>query len=87
MTHRPNFAVTPRSPPTGEYIAAVERNCHNMDQGEADEMRAEVKAVMKKIQPPRHNITREEQKALRGVEGGQLQGSPYCRQGCMYGGC
>ena len=65
LAHRPNFAVTTRSPPIGEYIAAIERTCQNMEQGEADEMRAEVKAVVKKSQPHRHNITREEQKALR----------------------
>ena len=51
LTHRSNFAVTPRSPPIGEYIAAVKRTCQNMEQGEADEMRAEVKAVMKKSHP------------------------------------
>ena len=33
-------------------------------QGEADEMRGEVKAILKKAQPPRHNITKEEQKAI-----------------------
>ena len=59
------FAVTPRSPPIGEYIAAVERACQNIEQGEAEELRAEVKAVMKKSQTPGHNITREEQKDLK----------------------
>ena len=65
LIHRPNFTVTPRSPPIGECIAAIERICQNMEQGEADELRAEVWVVMKKSQLPRHNITREEQKALR----------------------
>ena len=65
MTHGPNFAITPRCPPIGEYIAAVEQTCQNMAQGEAEELRAEVKAVLKKIQPPKPNITKEEQKALK----------------------
>ena len=63
LTHGPNFAITPRSPPIGEYIAAVEQTCQILTQGEAEELRAEVKAVLKKCQPPRNNITKEEQKA------------------------
>ena len=65
LAHRPNFAVTPRSPPIGGYIAAIKRSCQSLEQGEAEELRAEVKAVVKKSQTPRHNITREEQKALK----------------------
>ena len=65
LTHGPNFAITPRCPPIGEYIAVVEQTCQNLAQGEAEELRAEVKAVLKKIQPPKSNITKEEQKALK----------------------
>ena len=64
LAHGPNFAITPRNPPIGEYIAAVEQTCQNMAQGEAEELRAEVKAVLKKIQHPKANITREEQKVM-----------------------
>ena len=64
LTHGPNFAITPKSPPIGEYIAVVEQACQNMAQGEAEELRAEVKAVLKKSQPPKANITKEEQKAM-----------------------
>ena len=59
LTHRPNFAITPRCPPIGEYIAAVEQTCQNMAQGEAEELAAEAKAVLKKIQPPKANITKK----------------------------
>ena len=64
LPHGPNFAITPRRPPIGEYIAAVEQACQNMAQGEAEELRAEVKAVLKNCQPPKTNITKEEQKAM-----------------------
>ena len=64
LTHGPNFAITPRSPPIGEFIAAVEQACQNLAQGEAEELRTEVKAVLKKCQPPKTNITKEEQKAM-----------------------
>ena len=62
--------ISPKSPPIGEYIAAVEQTCQSLVQGEAEELRAEVKAVLKKIQPPRPNISREEAKGPKGVEGG-----------------
>ena len=64
LTHGPNFSITPRCPPIGEYIAEVEQTCQNLAQGEAEELRAQVKAVLKKIQPPKTNITKEEQKAM-----------------------
>ena len=64
LAHGLKFAITTRSPPIGEYIAAVEQTCQNLAQGEAEELRGEVKAVLKKCQPPRNNITKEEQRAL-----------------------
>ena len=64
----PKFAIRPRQPPVGEYIAAVEQACSKLCQGEADELRVEVKKALKKTQnTPRVplNITREENKALK----------------------
>ena len=74
LAHGPNFAIIPRCPPIGEYIAAVEQTCQNMAQGEAEELRAEVKAVLKKSQPPKTNITKEEQKSNEWIEEGYQQG-------------
>ena len=65
LAHGPNYAVTPSNPLIGEYIAAVEKTCQSLTQGEADEIRAGIKAAIKRSHPPRPNITREEQKALR----------------------
>ena len=64
LAYGPNFAIIPRNLPIGEYTAVVEQTCQNMAQGEAEELSAEVKAVLKKIQHPKANITREEQKAM-----------------------
>ena len=64
LLHRPNFAVVPRCPPVGKYIASIEQSCTQLKQGKAEELREEVKTILKKIQPPKSNITREEQKAL-----------------------
>ena len=64
LAHGSNFTISARSQPLGEYISAVEQTCQSLAQG-GKELCAEVKAVIKKIQPPRPNITREEQKALK----------------------
>ena len=32
--------------------------------GKAEELRGEIKSAMKKIQAPKHNVTREERKAI-----------------------
>ena len=52
LAHGPNFAITPKSPLIGEHFAAVKQTCQGLAQGEAEELRAEVKTVLKKIQPP-----------------------------------
>ena len=64
LAHGPNFAIVPRSPPVGEYIAANENVCNQLQQGKAEELRGEIISVLKKIQTPKYNITREERKAI-----------------------
>ena len=64
LAHGPNFAVVPRSPPVGEYIMVIEHACNQLRQGKAEELRGEIKSVVKKIQAPKHNITSEERKAI-----------------------
>ena len=67
LAHGPKFVIRPRQPTVTEYIAAVEQACSKLSQGEADELRLEVKKALKKTQnTPRlpSNITREENKAL-----------------------
>ena len=63
LAHSPNFAIVLRSPPVGEYIVAIENVCNQLQQGKAEELRGEIKSVLKKIHTPRSNITREERKA------------------------
>ena len=68
LTQGPKFAIRPRQPPVEEYIAVVEKACPKLEQGEANELRVEVKKALKKSQKaPRvpSNITREEAKALK----------------------
>ena len=68
LAQGPKFVIRPKKPPVREYIAAVEQACSKLFQGEADELRVEVKKTLKKTQhTPRttYNITREEFKALK----------------------
>ena len=60
--------MKPRQPLVEEYIVAVEKVCPKLEQGEADELRVEVKKALKKSQKaPRapSNILREETKAFK----------------------
>ena len=64
LVHRPNFAMVPRSPPVTEYVAAIEQASSKLHQGEAEELRGEVKTIIKKTYNPPPNITKEERKAI-----------------------
>ena len=64
LSHGPNYAVVPRSAPITEYVATIEQACTALKQGKVEEFRGGVKATIKKIQPPKYNLTREEHKAL-----------------------
>ena len=39
--------------------------CQQLKQGEVEELRGEIKSILKKIYPPKSNITREEAKAIQ----------------------
>ena len=52
LSHGPSYAVVPRSPPITEYIATIEQACTALKQGKAEELSREVKAIIKKTQPP-----------------------------------
>ena len=64
LSRWPNFAILPRNPPVGEYIASIENACMKLKQGKVDELRGEIKTILRKIKTPANNITKEEKKAL-----------------------
>ena len=64
LTHGPNYAVTSRCPPVIECVTAIEEVCQKLERGEEEELRGEVKAILRRAHPPKPNITREEQKAM-----------------------
>ena len=51
LSLEPNFAIVPKSQPVGKYIASIEHACTQLKQGEVEELRGEIKTILKKIQP------------------------------------
>ena len=47
----------------------MEQVCQKLTPGEADELRVEVKAIIKNTQPLRHNLSNEEQKVIGELKG------------------
>ena len=48
LAHGPNFVLVPKDPPTCEYIAATEKACHHLMQSKVEELRGEIKSLLKK---------------------------------------
>ena len=61
----PNFAVTPRQPPNLEYITAIEAACTKLSQQDAQELRADVNRVLRSSHPPKPNLTKAQNIAIR----------------------
>ena len=65
LSHGPNFAISPKKPPMGEYILNIEKACQSLDTNTAEELRSEVYRVLKKPHHPKPNLKREEFIALK----------------------
>ena len=67
LARGPKFVIKPKWPPVEEYITAIEKTCPKLDNGEADELRVEVKKALKRSQNKTRsfNITKEENQALQ----------------------
>ena len=61
----PNFAVIPRQPSNLEYITAIEAACTKLSQQDAEELRADVNRVLRSSCPPKPNLTKAQNLALR----------------------
>ena len=57
--------MIPSCPPKGEYIVATEQAYSKLNQGEAEELRVEVKNIFNERQMPRSNISKEEFQAIK----------------------
>ena len=52
LLHGPNFVIVSQEPPTSEYIVAIEKACLKLPPGKAEELRGEIKAILKRKQIP-----------------------------------
>ena len=68
LSHGPNFVITPRDTPTLEYIVATEKVCNQLTQGKAEELRGEVKSLLRKDHKAKPNIPKDEHQALREIK-------------------
>ena len=70
MTVKPwsNFVIEPRHPPILEYIVATEKLCNQLTQGKAEELRGEVKSLLRKDHKAKPNIPKDENQVLREIK-------------------
>ena len=66
LAHGPKFVITLREALVKEYIVAIEQACTKLEQGKQEEVRVEMKRLIKQDQNNRRqaNISKEEFKAL-----------------------
>ena len=68
LAHGPNFVLAPKDPQTCKYIAATEKVCQHLIQGKAEELRGEIKSLLKKNHNTKPNIPNEEYLALKKIK-------------------
>ena len=61
----PPFAIIPKNLPNEEYVASIEHVCQKLKEGEAEELRVEIKKLLKKAKETRSNNTKEEFQAIK----------------------
>ena len=69
----PNFVVTPKHPPNLEYITAIEAACTKLSQQDAEELRADINWVLRASHPPKPNLTKAQNLAIRELKRGRDQ--------------
>ena len=60
-----NYVVSPKHPPNLEYITAIEAAFTELNQQDAEELRAEINKVLRSSHPPKPNLTKAQNIALR----------------------
>ena len=65
LSHGPNFAISPKKPPLGDYILNIEKACQSLDTNMAEELRSEVYRVLRKPHQLKPNLKKEEIFAMK----------------------
>ena len=61
----PKFVIKPKRPPVEEYITTIEKACQKLEQGPVEELRVEVKKVLKKHKIPTNLLLTSQKKNSR----------------------
>ena len=59
--------MVPKEPPICEYIVAIEKACLKLTPGKEEELRREIKAILKKKPNNKPNISKDEYRALKEI--------------------
>ena len=65
LAHGPNFSIIPKNLPKEEYVASIEHACQKLQEGEVQELRVEIKNLLKNTKDTKSNITKKEFKAIK----------------------
>ena len=65
LAYVPNFTIIPKNLPKEEYVASIELACQKLQEGQVQELRVEIKNLLKNAKETRSNITKEEFKAIK----------------------
>ena len=65
LAHGPNFVITPKKPPLGEYISNIEKVCQSLDTNMAEELRSEAYKVLRQPHQSKPNLKKEEMVAMK----------------------
>ena len=60
----PNFAIAPNKPLSVDYITAIQSVCHTFTDQDAEELRADINTLLRRVQAPKPNLNKEEIKGL-----------------------
>ena len=70
LAHESNCVIVPKELSTVEYIATIEKACLKLPTGKAEELRGEIKAILKKKTNIKPNISKEEYWAIKELRNG-----------------
>ena len=64
LSKGPNYVIVPKRLPNLDNITAIETACQKLNNQDAEELRAEIKALLRKSHAPRPPLHKEGSKAL-----------------------
>ena len=65
LAHGPNFAISLKKPPLGDYIVNIDKACQSLDTNTAEELRSEVYTVLRKPHQLKPNPRKEKMIAMK----------------------